>query len=30
MLLGGREDMDQIRTAIARIQAHAGDIANRS
>lgn len=30
MLLGGREDMDQIATAISRIQSHAGEIARKS
>jgi dTDP-4-amino-4,6-dideoxygalactose transaminase len=30
MLLGGREDMEQIGTAIARIRAHAAEIANKS
>ena len=30
MLLGPREDMDQIAEAIARIQAHAGDLAKQA
>ena len=30
MLLGPREDMDQIVEAVRRIQQHAGDIARQS
>jgi hypothetical protein len=30
MLIGPREDMDQIVDAVAKIQKHAGDIARQS